>query len=532
MCSTTAFAQNQITENYLVTGPYTDYGASMKYSYKVSDDGDRIKHGPITISGNQNEQYGNVTITGKYQLNATAANGMLNGAMTVSAKYHGVQQLFRGQNVEDYAYSLSGSFINGIPNGTFTAKATNYGSSSATYKKGVLVGAYSVNEILDDRIINIKGTLSETGKMIGEWRIEDKGDVSVWEFVNGIRIRTSTKSQESTPKQIEMAKKYAANAISVEELEKEGFFPVQDSIRLGDYASDLYFLKYIADWDKLPKCSFGTSYWVKYSYLYNILPIPDNKFETILETILSDLREYGENLHSSITYDKKAKAYVTEYREENRGLIRRRFTDEQLNKVKEAIDLYCREQPIQSLGSLFSELQISHQSGVPSPHGIVEQFESIKTDTDLNSLSYKYQSFLDKVESIGKIATAQLEGKEKTADGNYYMIPKKWSLPFYVKYFPVSVLEEFLAFEKEVKEFGDVLEQRIEESRIASEQRLAEESAEKQKTTEIIGETEKKTETEDELKKAREAETKAKAKKELKKVGEKAKQSLTKFLRF
>lgn len=70
--SKTLTAQTQITEDYRVTGPWVDYAVPMKYSYIVSDEGERIKHGPISISGKLNQTYGSVTITGSYQLNASA----------------------------------------------------------------------------------------------------------------------------------------------------------------------------------------------------------------------------------------------------------------------------------------------------------------------------------------------------------------------------------------------------------------------------------------------------------------------------
>lgn len=481
MASTGALAQTQITENYLVTGPFTDFTAPMKYSYIVSDEGERVMHGPISISGKQSEKYGNVTITGSYLLNASAKKGDLNGAMTVKANYHGVKQLFRGQEVEDYAYSFSGSFLNGEPNGTFTAKATNFGSSTATYKKGVLVGAYSVNEILDDRILRIKGSFSDSGKMIGVWDIEILGDKSVWEFVNGTRIRVSSKQEESTPKQIEMAKKYALGTISAEELEKEGYVPVRDSIQLGDYANDLYFLSFIADWQKLPYWSFTKSLWVKYTYLYNILPIPEAKFEEIL----SDFRNDGESSYPLVRYDEMSKAYTIEY-PANNTVIRRRFTNEQVQKVKEAIDLYCREKPIESIETLFTELRIRNRSNVPSLYGIDKRFEEIKTLTEYSWASLKYESLFKDVESASKILNEQLKDKEKTPDGEFLIIPVegKWSQPFTVRYLPTAVVEEFNSFENEVKGYGAVLERKAEEDRIAREKKAEEDRIAKEQAKE------------------------------------------------
>lgn len=436
-------AQTQISENYLISGPFTDYVAPMKYSYTVSDEGERVMNGPISISGRQNETYGNVTITGNYVLNAAAKNGNLNGSMSVKANYHGVKQLFRGQEVEDYAYSFSGSFINGVPNGTFTVKATNFGSSTVTYKQGVLVGSYYVDEIIDDRILTIKGSFNDSGKMVGVWDIKKFGDTEVWEFVNGVRVRMSSKHSESTPKQIEMAKKYASGTITKEALEEEGYFPVQDSIALGDYSSDLYFLKFIADWDKLPGRNFKKGFWVKYSYLYNLLPLPAREFEKVL----SNYKNNGE-APLPVKYDELAKCYVTNYYE-NYGtpqvklVYDRRFTESQLKAIDEAIDNYCRQNPI-SLSQLFYVTYAGYDvrqkaAHIQSGYGEVNDFKIVS-------------------EAIKKV----LDGKEKTADGLYYIIPGE--KPLTSKYFSVSNLDDYYALEQKV-------------TREAEEKRLAREKA-------------------------------------------------------
>jgi len=434
------FAQstNQITENYLVTGPWTDYVVPLKYSYTVSDEGERIMNGPISISGRQNETYGNVTITGSYVLNASAKNGYLNGSMSVKANYHGVKRLLRGQQVEDYAYSFSGNFLNGVPNGTFAAKATNFGSSNVSYKNGRLVGAYNVQEVIDDRILNIKGAFNDSGKMIGQWRIEILGDVSVWEFVNGIRIRESSESSESTPKQIEMAQKYATGAISEKELEAEGYFPVVDSIRLGDYASDLYFLKFMADWDKMPGRDFKTGFWVKYTYLYNILPIPKTKFEEILV----EYKETGNTHYPLVQYDQLAKAYTIQYPTEH-GVICRRFTDEQLHQIKEAVDTYCRNNPI-SLNNLFSDYDLSHKA-----INITQKYDEFKRLPN----TQRYESLIKDYNDLTDALKKRLGNKELTSDGLYYIVSAdefKQSLSFC--YLPVSSLNEFLSIEKDATE--------------------------------------------------------------------------------
>jgi hypothetical protein len=439
-------AQTQISENYLITGPWNDYVAPMKYSYTVSDEGERVMNGPIFISGKQNETYGNVTITGNYNLNASAKNGSLNGAMSVKANYHGVKQLFRGQEVEDYTYSFSGNFLNGVPNGTFTAKATNYGSSAVTYKQGILVGSYYVDEITNDRILTIKGSFNDAGKMVGVWDIKKYGETEVWEFVNGVRVRLSSKQSESTPTQIEMAKRYASGTITKEALEEEGYFPVQDSIALGDYSSDLYFLKFIVDWDKMPACSFKEGMWVKYSYLYNLLPLPTREFENVLSNY-----QYNGEAPFLVEYDEIAKCYVTSYYEnygtpQAKMINNRRFTESQLEAIDEAIDNYCRQNPI-SLAQLFyvtnAGYDFSQQAAkIQAGYGEINDFKVVS-------------------EAIKKV----LDGKEKTADGLFYIIPGEKLLT--ANYFAVSNLDDYYALEQKVT-------QAAEEKRLAKEKEIEE----------------------------------------------------------
>lgn len=480
-------AQSQISENYLISGPWTDYVAPMKYSYTVSDEGERIMNGPINISGKQNETYGNVTITGSYVLSASAKNGNLNGAMSVKANYHGVKQLLRGQQVEDYAYSFSGSFLNGVPNGTFAAKATNFGSSNVSYKNGILVGAYNVQEAIDDRIVSIKGAFNDSGKMVGQWRIEILGDVSVWEFVNGIRIRESSKSSESTPKQIEMAKRYASGAISDKELETEGYSPVQDSICLGDYASDLYFLKFIADWDKLPDYDFKTGFWVKYTYLYNVLPIPEKKFEEIL----SEYKQTGKTHYPFVQYDQLAKAYTIKYPTDH-GVICRRFTNEQMQQVKEAVDYYCRNNPL-SIANLFDHQNLGSDM-ISEALNVQTRYENLKDDNklrayysdyvsrfDINSAKRKnYDSLVEDIGIVGKALREQLDGKEMTSDGLFYIFPDGIT----ARYFSVDSLNVFNSMEKEVRDYGEVLNRQFEEERIAKEKKLEQEEAARKEAAE------------------------------------------------
>lgn len=482
-----AFAQTQITENYLVSGPFTDFVAPMKFSYIVSDDGKRIKNGPMSISGKQDETYGNVRITGSYVLNTSAKNGEMNGPMSVRANYHGVKQLFRGQKVEDYTYSFSGSFTNGVPNGKFTAKATNYGSSSVTYKQGILVGAYSVDLYYGSRFVTINGNLNDAGKMVGIWNISRMGDKEVWEFVNGIRIRRSSKGQESTLKQIEMARKYAARTISDEQLEKEGYFPVRDSICLGDYAYDIYFIQYIADWNILPDYSFESAHWVKYTYLYNILPIPSDKFEEIVSSYEETCKP--PSMYYTVGTDKLAKAYTISYYDSDvREKITRRFTDEQVERVHAALDKYCRNHPMESIYDLFSKLDIRIDSYKSDPREIKPLYERVLSIRGTNDALKECAELCSNYDKIDLEVQQQVKLLEKTQDGKYYILPQpdKYSDQLVFYYLPVSVIDDHNALGKDIKEHRLMLQKKAEEERIesikkAEEAKIAREMAKREK---------------------------------------------------
>ena len=470
LISAAIYAQNatQITEDCIIRGPLTGVAGKYKYSYVVSDEGERIKNGPISITGKENYKYGNVTVTGNYTLTASAKMGLMNGPISVKANYHGVQQRYKTQVVEDYAYSFTGNFLNGIPNGTFTVKATDYGSSTATYKNGVLVGAYSVDESIDKRFIKIKGAFNDKGKMIGVWHFNNLGDESDWEFINGIRIRVSSKKEESTPKQIEMARKYATGAIGLDELKKEGYAPVVDSLRLGDYASDLYFIEVIADWDRLAKCNFGTSYWVKYTYLYNILPLPDKEFQNILSNIESE----GKTPHR-VEYDEKGMCYITYYYV-NYGtpavdLLTRRFSAEQWEKAMAAKESFCRENPL-SISDMYYKLTSDYRE-----RNYIQQigqgFKRLEEEKNYNILKSTYESLVKDIEGLSETLEKGLEGKEKTSDGLYYIILKDGydTYPFAYDYFPTAYKDVINSLNEKVREYEVVIEQKREEAKQAAE---------------------------------------------------------------
>lgn len=471
------FAQNSISQDYRITTPLGDCYGTIKYSYVVSDEGERIKNGPITATIKENTKYDNWEKMGSYQLNASAKNGQMNGAMSVQAKFRWVNHYILGDEVSDCSYSFNGGFINGSPNGNFVIKASDVGKCNVNYKNGILVGAYSVDYSNSSRCVSIKGTLNDKGEMIGTWTINESYGVEfdTWEFVKGVRIRESTKNSESTPKQVEMAKKYAAGTISKDELENEGFVPVRDSISLGDYVTDLVYLGSIANWSQLADCSFKASNWVYYTYLYNLLPLPDREFEKVI----SYYRIKGE-APLAVNYDKLAKCYVTSYWEDYgtsqaRMVYDRRFTESQLKAIEEAIDSYCRQHPI-TLSDLF--YNTNHYSIRDKLANLDQRFEDLKKVVKIKRAYSSYNSLIKDLEDVSETLQKIIEGKDKTSDGLYYIIPGE--KPLSAHYYSISALEKFYAFEKEVKEYISILDQRAEEEGIAAVKKAEEERISKE----------------------------------------------------
>lgn len=441
-CASIGFAsaqQKTITENILIYTPWVDFSAPMTYSYTVSDDGKRIKNGPISISGRQNWKYDNSSITGTYTLKASAKNGHLNGLMTVTARYQGVTKKWSGNKIENLSYSFRGNFLNGIPNGNFTSNATGHESVNVTYKNGILVGAYKVG--------NTRGTLSNSGKMIGVWYLDDDR----WEFINGVRISKSSKYEESTPKQIAMAKKYASGAISAEEAKKQGYVPVEDSISLGGWATNALLLDYIANWKKLAHWDFSKGRCVKYTYLYNILPLPDKEFDEFLTKFKNNGR-----VDNQIEFDKKGNCYTAKYYV-NYGtpdveVKTGRITDEQLSQINETIDYYCRNNPTQISSLINSDKSYDIQTYLS------QRLEYIEEEENIYNAYNSCTNLISEVQGIKYNIKRMLNGKKKTSDNLFYIIPydEKYH-PFSLKYFPASKLNDLESLEQEATKVLDNL---------------------------------------------------------------------------
>ncbi|MBQ7311647.1 MAG: hypothetical protein IJW88_09000 [Alistipes sp.] len=243
-------AQRQkMTENYYRS---TEYGAisfagNKTYNYIVGADGKQLYDGPYSISCPQSSHtleiwpY-SVRLTGSYNLTTNHTKGNLNGAINSNYKI-AVTKYSRAtgnETINEYE-TMSGYFTNGIPNGLFkvNSSTSTITKLNATYKNGVLVGAYSCH-LMDDRSLfcSYSGNLSSTGKFIGTWKYEHGINSGTMVFQNGVLItKNNSKNGKSTPPAISaLAKQYAAGSITKKQLEDKGYLVITDSILLGEYA--------------------------------------------------------------------------------------------------------------------------------------------------------------------------------------------------------------------------------------------------------------------------------------------------------
>lgn len=309
-----AFAQRQqISMDYtnctMNEMPFNMSG-KMTYSYIVGEDGKHIKDGALSINckindkveGWTNKGYEVVTIVGQSTTNATYKNGAINGAINSNYKAN----LSSATKKEIATASMSGNFLNGVPNGNFVVKrnAALKTSLNANYKNGVLVGAYSCS-LLDDNSLVAKysGTLSQSGKLIGEWDLNGAKAV----FQNNILISIAKDGISTRPTVVEFAKKYAAGTITKEQLAEKNIIVHETSLDLGDYARVAIFRDSSIDFKDIGGYDFTISNNLTYEYLEELRSLTEEGAHILTQQIASHLKdEYIEQ--SELIYDPSARA--------------------------------------------------------------------------------------------------------------------------------------------------------------------------------------------------------------------------------
>ena len=209
----------------------TDYGTiqlvgKMTYTYVVSEKGESLKDGPLSISSKCGPTQVSVwpytvKIQGSYTSSANYSKGNLNGA--VSSNYSvSVNKLGRNPESGVDKITFSGYFKNGLPHGAFKVSRSDSRKSSLTanYSNGALVGTYSCNLLDEDgNVRKISGSLTQSSKPTGSWSVQS-GDLrnKSMTFQNGILISEtvvsnsalSPENYSTPPSVVAFAKKYAA----------------------------------------------------------------------------------------------------------------------------------------------------------------------------------------------------------------------------------------------------------------------------------------------------------------------------------
>ena len=260
-CTITANAQSkQFTGTVIVDTPLDRESGvfDVSYSYTVDNNGERIRNGAYTIKGKPNHNYsigyGSLKQYGTYALSAMYKNDKLNGAMSVTANYTETGKMYGQVESHNYKYSLTGSFANGLPNGTFNVTSRNGGMPSyvkATFKNGVLVGAFSCDTYYDEGwTYKYTGTLTADGRLTGTWTKNTNGNYNkeVYTFLNGVLVSYSSKDKDTSPAEIALAKKYANKTITKDDLIAQGYAIVEDKFTLGKYVNNVILSGAIAPW--------------------------------------------------------------------------------------------------------------------------------------------------------------------------------------------------------------------------------------------------------------------------------------------
>ena len=290
-----SFAQRQkITESYLMRTDINNvvFEGNKTYYYIVGEDGGQLKDGQYTISCPQASYSVSVfpytyKLVGSYNMTANHSKGKLNGA--ISSNFKMTVTSSNGQSDNEYQ-TITGNFTNGVPNGTFivNAKRTLITKLNATYKNGILVGAFSCDVLGWDNLPHkYSGTLTQSGKLNGTWTY--LGGTML--FQNGVLISDNdTDNGKSTPPAISaLAKQYAAGSITKDALAEKGYTVLKSKIELGKYASTCILRDSGVDFEDLGGCNFEQEA-VEYEYLKQVCYL--NKEG--VEQLIADLENEGE----------------------------------------------------------------------------------------------------------------------------------------------------------------------------------------------------------------------------------------------
>lgn len=300
-------AQRKIfTDTYATPTDITMYG-KLKYSYVVDENGENVKDGPLSVSAaikNQKTvvQYRMITLNANYTLNASYNKGKLNGPMKMLSKF-----VATGSGIsETDTYSFSGSFSNSYPNGLFNVLyKSKMKKLKASYEKGHLSGAYTVETLMNNFGYKVSGVLNHNGELNGEWNYytTSSGKNYIYLFQNGVMLRKSSENEGYNTELSEKARLYATNKISKDSLLKLNIVVLKDSFNLGKLANSVL-LDDIIDFQKFGGYDFSTSNVKYYEYLEKIPMLNNKGFNWLVNMIINEIKTGKINIGYSIMVKK------------------------------------------------------------------------------------------------------------------------------------------------------------------------------------------------------------------------------------
>ena len=427
----------------------TDYGTiqlvgKMTYTYVVSEKGESLKDGPLSISSKCGPAQVlvwpyTVKIQGSYTSSANYSKGNLNGA--VSSNYSvSVNKLGRNPESGVDKITFSGYFKNGLPHGAFKVSRSDSRKSSLTanYSNGALVGTYSCNLLDEDgNVRKISGSLTQSSKPTGSWSVQS-GDLrnKSMTFQNGILISEtvvsnsalSPENYSTPPSVVAFAKKYAAGTISKEQLKENGILIRTDSLELGEYARVAILRDSGFEWDKLRGYDLSMDNKIGYTYLDQVPYFTKEGFEKALEelkkmaadkTYSAGVTEIGESdgdkcVWVNTSYDD----YVTARLTVNKRLVY--LTNEQVNAIVTALQKIRESNAVSLLHYMKLEVETEDELNAANLETLIrlcqnveEKYKDAKNKLKVCEFNKEYYSDFDKqyvtVSSEGEYS-AYLEG--------------------------------------------------------------------------------------------------------------------------
>lgn len=427
----------------------TDYGTiqlvgKMTYTYVVSEKGESLKDGPLSISSKCGPTQVSVwpytvKIQGSYTSSANYSKGNLNGA--VSSNYSvSVNKLGRNPESGVDKITFSGYFKNGLPHGAFKVSRSDSRKSSLTanYSNGALVGTYSCNLLDEDgNVRKISGSLTQSSKPTGSWSVQS-GDLrnKSMTFQNGILISEtvvsnsalSPENYSTPPSVVAFAKKYAAGTISKEQLKENGILIRTDSLELGEYARVAILRDSGFEWDKLRGYDLSMDNKIGYTYLDQVPYFTKEGFEKALEelkkmaadkTYSAGVTEIGESdgdkcVWVNTSYDD----YVTARLTVNKRLVY--LTNEQVNAIVTALQKIRESNAVSLLHYMKLEVETEDELNAANLETLIrlcqnveEKYKDAKNKLKVCEFNKEYYSDFDKqyvtVSSEGEYS-AYLEG--------------------------------------------------------------------------------------------------------------------------